>query len=474
MQSIQGINMQRWLDAIKNTRGGETKYKTLVQAIARDIEEGLLTDGTKLPPQRELAQGLGISVQTVSNAYKELERDGAIRCEVGRGSFVAPSMTENVSSYMLDYNEYSIADFSIARIVHSAEHDRIWRQTCADIATEIEQPWMRECRPIAGFEHHRSNGLSWVSKMGVSATMDTLMVTNGASHSVFLALAALAGSDDTVLCGKLTDHSAIGAAHILGFNLKGLDIDEYGIVPDHFEDICASERISALVCIPNIHNPTGAIMPESRRKAIAKIAQRYGVYIIEDDVYGPLMEKKIPAISHYVPELGFYCTSFTKSVMTGLRTGYINVPTRFILRINGILRVNSWMGTPLMAEIASRWIEDGTAEYLIDIQRNILAKRHQMVNDILSEYADQHHPFSPFVWVNVPNRWRADKLAEILRRRGIAITLPEPFAVRQNQINNYNAFRICLGADMEDDEMQRALTEIKNTIEQYPAAHYFI
>lgn len=466
--------MQHWLEAIKNSRSGESKYKILVQSIARDIEEGILINGTRLPPQRELAQKLGISVQTVSNAYKELERDGVIRCEVGRGSFVAPSMTANVSSYMLDYNEYSVADFSISRIIYTSEHDRIWRQTCNEIAAEIDQPWMSECRPIAGFEQHRNTGISWVGRMGISATPETLMITNGASHGVFLALAALAGSDDTVLCGKLTDHSAIGAAHVLGFNLKGLDIDEYGIVPDHFEDICANERISALVCIPNIHNPTGAIMPESRRRAIAKIARRYGVYIIEDDVYGPLMSKRLPAISHFAPELGFYCTSFTKSVMTGLRTGYINVPTRFILRINGILRVNSWMGTPLIAEIASRWVENGTADYLIDIQRKYLALRHLMVTDILGEYVDQHDEASPFVWVNVPNRWRADKLAEILRRRGIAITLSEPFAVKQSQSADFNAFRVCLGADMEDEEMRRALTEIKNTIEQYPAAHYFI
>src|SRR3546814_7192433 len=131
----------------------------------------------------------------------------------------------------------------------------------------------------------------------------------------------------------------------------GLDIDEFGIRPDHFEDICANERVSALVCIPNLHNPTCAIMPEKRRRSIARIAERYGVYVIEDDVYGPLLEKRPPPISSFLPDLGFYCTSFTKSVMAGLRTGYLSTPTRFALRVNGILRVNSWMATPLLAEV---------------------------------------------------------------------------------------------------------------------------
>lgn len=466
------IHLQNWQEQINTPSTGRSKYKKLVHAIAQNIEDGSLPDGTKLPPQREVSQALNISVQTVSNAYKELERDGIIRCEVGRGSFVSHSMTEQVSSYMLDYNEYSIADFSIARIIHTAEHDRVWQQTCTDLANEIEHPWMRDCRPIAGFEHHRAVGISWISKMGVSATLDTIMITNGASHAIFLALAALAGSGDTVVCGKLTDHSVIGAAHVLGFNLKGLDIDEYGIRPDHFEDLCANEKITAIVCIPNMHNPTGAIMPESRRKAIARIAQKYGVYIIEDDVYGHLLDKPHPAISHYAPDISFYCTSFVKSVMTGLRTGYINVPTRFILRINGILRVNSWMGTPLLAEVATRWVEDGSAQHLIEVQKQALAVRHKMVAEILGDYINYHHNASLSVWVNIPSRWTGTKLAEILRRRGIAITLPEPFSVRQN--HNQNAFRLCLGADMDNDEMYRALTEIRNTLEQYPASHYFV
>ena len=78
------------------------------------------------------------------------------------------------------------------------------------------------------------------------------------------------------------------------FTLKGLDSDDCGIQPAHFEDMCANERITALVCTPNLNNSTGTLMPDSRRRAIANIAERYGVHVIEDDVFGPLL-KKCPA-----------------------------------------------------------------------------------------------------------------------------------------------------------------------------------
>src|SRR6218665_290715 len=77
----------------------------------------------------------------------------------------------------------------------------------------------------------------------------------------FVGLASVVGPGDTVLCESLTDHGVIGLANVLGFTLKGLDIDEHGIRPDHFEEICNSERVSALVCTPTLNNPTVALMP---------------------------------------------------------------------------------------------------------------------------------------------------------------------------------------------------------------------
>jgi len=76
---------------------------------------GALAPGARLAPQRDVASSLGVSVQTVSNAYKELERQGLIRCEVVCGSFVAARVTESMSNDMLDTAEREMVDFSIAR-----------------------------------------------------------------------------------------------------------------------------------------------------------------------------------------------------------------------------------------------------------------------------------------------------------------------------------------------------------------------
>ena len=462
---------ERWRDAVRTVHGVESKYKRLVKAIADDIESAALASGARLPPQREVASDLAISVQTVTNAYKELERQGLIRCEVGRGSFVAARVTETMSKYMLDTAEREVIDFSIARIVHTPEHDAMWRKVCATLATVEDQPWIRAFRPIAGFEHHRQAGAAWLATLGMPANPETLLVTNGAAHGIFLALASFVGPGDTVLCESLTDHGVIGSANVLGFTLKGLEIDEYGIRPEHFEEMCDSERISALVCTPTLNNPTVALMPDSRRRAIARIAERYGVYVIEDDVYGALPARTQTPIASLIPELSFYCTSMTKSVLTGLRTGYLTMPRRLALRAESVLRVSSWMATSPVAEVATRWIMDGTAQRLVQVQRERLGTRQAMVREVLGRYVLGSHPQALSAWLKVPDYWQADRVTRELRKREIAVTSPDPFLVRGAE--RPNAVRLCVGAEVSDQTFKTALETIAEVFEQYPHVHDF-
>lgn len=461
--------MDHWRKALDAVRGGESKYKILVQAITTDIENGSLSEGMRLPTQREVSQAIGVSVQTVTNAYRELEQHGLIRCEVGRGSFVAKPVTEKVATYMLDRADRTLIDFSIVHIVHTPEHDAAWRRTCSSLSMQQDQPWMRAYRPVAGFEYHRAAGVEWLASLGQPSTLDTVLVTNGTAHAMFIALASLVNPGDIVVCENLTDHGVIGSAQVLGFTLKGLDTDDCGIRPDHFEDMCANERITALVCTPNLNNPTSAVMPDSRRRAIARIAERYGVYVIEDDVFGPLLRQHPAPISSHLPELGFYCTSFTKSVMTGLRTGYLNMPRRLALRAESILRVTSWMATPLLAEIATRWIADGTAAQLIEVQRERLGQRHAMVQEHLGEHLLGHHPASLSAWVGIPAHWQLDSLVQQLRNQHIAVTSPDPFLVRGSV--RPDAIRICLGAEGSEVRINTALATIASVFGQYPQVH---
>lgn len=468
----EAIFMESWKVALGAARIGESKHKILVQAITVEIEQGRLANSQRLPPQRQVAENLGISVQTVTNAYKELERQGLVRCEIGRGSFVTRRMSDRIANHILDAPERALVDLSIARILHTQVHDRIWRDTCFELSQEEEQPWIQAARPIAGFETHREAAVQWLGGLGMDVERNDILITNGAAHGIFLALASLAGPDDVVLCEGLTDHGVIGNSQVLGFTLKGLEMDRDGIDPEHFEDMCSNERITALVCTPNLNNPTTSLMPDARRREIAAIARRFGVHIIEDDVYGPLLtERHARPISHYAPELSFYCTSMTKSVLTGLRVGYLVMPKRLALRTESILRVNSWMATPLVAEVATRWIRDGRADTLLQLQHKLLGERQAMVREYLEEHVLGQHPQALNAWLSIPQHWEVDSLVRALRKRHIAVTPPEPFLVRG--VSRPRAVRLCVGAECSDEQMHQALAGVRELFGQYPQIHDF-
>ncbi|MGR8025213.1 PLP-dependent aminotransferase family protein, partial [Burkholderia cenocepacia] len=125
-------------------------YRRLVKSIDGDSENVAVAAGAGLERQGDVAASLGVRGQTVTKAYKELERQGLIRCEVGRGSVVAARVTESMSHDILDTTERELGDFSIARIVHTPEHDGAWRGVCAALAGTDDQPGTDSGPHIAG------------------------------------------------------------------------------------------------------------------------------------------------------------------------------------------------------------------------------------------------------------------------------------------------------------------------------------
>lgn len=106
----------------------------------------------------------------------------------------------------------------------------------------------------------------------------------------------------------------------------------------------------------------------ARRQALARLAERYGLTIIEDDVFGALVPDPIPPVASLTPERSFYLTSFSKGIAPGLRIGYAVAPEPFCQRLLTGLSVTAWMASPLLAEVVSRWIMDGTAKRLTRLQ----------------------------------------------------------------------------------------------------------
>jgi len=452
--------MTGWTPNLKGRRG--PAYLALANAIAEAIEAGDLTPGERLPPRRELASAIGVSVNTVSSAYVEAERRGHVVGEVGRGTFVRRRTEES----FIGSGQDELIDLSICRPAILPDQMTVVREALQEEAEVPDLPGMLSCRPVIGLPAHRWAGARWLQRLGVPAEADDVVIVNGATHGLLVALSAITEPDDLVVTEGLTDHGIISMANFLRFRLKGLACDRQGILPDAFAAAAAKGGIKALVVTPNLNNPTCSMMPVERRKALADIAHHHGIAIIEDDVFGPLIEETPPPLSSFYPENSYYVTSLTKCTVSGMRVGYLVGPSRDTQRLVARVRTTSWMATPLMAELATRWIEQGTIEDMVAGQRREIAARQALVDEYLAGFDYVNHPNGINVWINMPEAWRADAFVRQMGVRGVVVTAAEPFMVGRGMAPH--AVRLSVGGAETRGHLTQALEIMREELSQRP------
>ena len=164
-----------------------------------------------------------------------------------------------------------------------------------------------------------------------------MLLTAGAQHAMEVTFATIARRGDLVLTEELTYSGMKALANHLGFHVRGLPMDADGLRPDAFEDACKAGA-SALYTMPTLQNPTGTIMSEGRRRDIAAIAARHDVAIVEDDSYGFYATRDdAPPLASLASGPSYFISSVSKSIVPGVRIGYLRVPEGMGERINAAI-----------------------------------------------------------------------------------------------------------------------------------------
>lgn len=438
-------------------------YKSLAEQIASAIQSGKLEPGEKLPPQRDLAYDLEISLQTVSRAYDELRRRGLIQGEVGRGTFVRTRPRPDTMPFGSAPAPDSIVEMSIYKPVLESLHEDLMKNVLSDLSNDLPTDTLFSFRPNQGINRHLSSSREWLKLCGVDVERSRILITNGVTQGTTTALLSISKAGGIIATEAVGHHSLTALCVSLGMKLIGLEMDKDGILPESFEQACRNSDISALYLIPNLSNPTAYLMPEERRMEIGKIAKKYKVYIIENDVLGPLVTNKPRHFVEILPELSIYVTSFTKCIMPGLRTGYMVVPPGMLNIVRSRLLVTAWMATPLMAEIASRIVLDGAARKLILWQRRALHERHRMVDQILGHRGITSHVNALHIWLPLTGRWRPDPFTAQAMKQGVAVAPSGPFLIDNEA--DVRAVRISLGA-AEKNDLERGLHVIDQLLDR--------
>jgi DNA-binding transcriptional MocR family regulator len=440
-------------------------YRSLVSLVVRAVEAGELVPGTRLPTHRDLAHHLDVSVQTVSRAYEELTRRGLIVGEVGRGTFVRPDKTDPAPPFITERGPGGLIDLSILKPVGDAIHIERMKSALAALGGEVPLSALFSFRPNLGQQRYREIAVHWLRRCGLNASPNAIHITNGATPALTVAMMSAARPGDAVATEAIGHHMLRPLANYLGLGLRGLPIDDDGILPEAFDQACREVRIKALFLVPSVANPTVAMVSQARREAIVEIARRHNVLIIEDDAWGPLVEDRPPPFAGLAPERTFYVTSFTKFALPGLRVGFLVAPQSMINAAANRHLVTNWSATSVVAEIATNWIADGTAWELLEWQRAALAARNAIAAEVLAGVAHRRHAQGLHLWLPLPPAWREEDFVGHLRLHNVAVAPGASFAAEAS--TETSAVRISLGATTAGD-LRRGLEVIARVAQAEP------
>lgn len=438
------------------------RYKALAEAIDVAIGEGQLEPGRKMPPQRDLAYRLGVTVGTVSRAYALAEQRGLVRGEVGRGTFVKSGQTaEGFRNPMIDGD-----DDLIKLTVNTQPDDSIKKLVASSLntlaSTRLPIGELMAYTPKGGLDPHRDAAARWASRVGCTFPPERTLITGGAHQAIAVALSALTRAGDTVLSEQLVFSGFKRVAMRLGVTLCGAALDREGIRPDALDAAAKATGAKVVLVNPTSHNPTTATMSEERRRQIVAVAERHDLILVEDDVYGQLPEDRPPPLAALAPERTVYITTASKAVAPNLRFGVLVAPERLFDRLADA-QSDLFLACPaLMAALFTQWLDDGTADHLVERQRTEAAARQAIAADCLEGIAYDAEPISYHLWLPLPEPWRSSTFVEAVRERGVAVDPAYIFAVGPER--EPHAIRISLSAARNRDRLRQALSVVRQSL----------
>ncbi len=450
--------MTNWLPQIEGRKG--PIYQRIADAISDGIHSGTLPPGARLPPQRDLAWKLKVTVGTVSRAYMLGEQRGLLSGEVGRGTYVKPPAADGPTLYVPPGD--GVLDLSINMAV-SPQHGAMLARELKAIAEQRGVETLLHYMTAPLQRPHKEAAAKWLGALGLDAAPERIVLTNGAHQGLAVAFAALLKPGAPALTERMTYPGIIDNARIFGHPLIGVAMDGEGMVPEALDHAAAESGARVVFVQPTFHNPTVATMGERRRRDIVAVAQKRDLLIVEDDVYGLLPAERPPAIAALAPSRTIYINSASKAVAPGLRIGWILAPVApaALTQALGETRYSLSGALPsLTFEVARRWFANGTARDLMLRTRAETAQRQRLAAEKLAGLAVDGHPDAFHIILTLPDPWRRENFVAAALARGVRVAPISDFIVGQTAAPH--AVRVSLAAAPDRTTLAHALDTLRD------------
>ena len=445
-----------WIPVLE--AGPRPVYLKIVDALADARSNGRLQPGDRLPPQRELARLLEVDLTTITRAFSEARRRNLIDATAGRGTFVTPGEPEEPVLDLSMNIPPAPAGLNLPALIRAGIEGLLKRSSAEALLSY---------HPGPGSPAERAAGSSWLAAAGDRLPVDRVIVGSGAQALLTAVVLSETSEGDIILADTLTYPGLIGLAGATRRRLVAVDNDGEGMRPDDLEEAARRHGARVLYLNQTLQNPTASVMPEGRRRELARMAQKLDLTIVEDDPYSRLLAAAPSAFLKLAPERTFHVATLAKCISPFLRTAFLAAPdAQAAERIAAAIRGTTMMAPPLMTGLACEWLRSGLAGAITAGVRAEAQARQEIARSILPEGFTATDA-SLHLWYPLPSQLRSAELADIARRRGLAISPAEEFAVGPDFANG---FRLALGATPNRERLKEGLQGLASILSGAPAA----
>lgn len=441
--------------------------------LLRQIENGTLAEGERLPSLRELAVLFDISINTARRALADLVDSAHIVALPRSGCFVS----HRVAKVAVD--EFAGVDVRVdhkvvAMMARAAQGD--FNALASAVLGSAYAPTTLLGRCVAAVSRNETAGTGFIPppgdvelrrriaglmiRRGVICTAEDVLVTAGDTVAMELALQALGSVGDLVIVEDPTYFGILQAIEHVGMRALPIRTGTAGIDLNALASALQRSRPAAIFLNPTLHNPCGFVMPETARRCLVDLAAAAGTCIIEDDVFHDLLpdESRILPIKALAPGEVIYCSSFTKTLAPGYRVGWC-LPGRHRRAILAQMHSRNLSISSLPQVVLAEFLRRGYLQEHLNRLRGRMARSTASFARLVVEHFPAGTCYRPppggFIhWLELPSAVDMEIFHREAFSLGIATAhgdIFSPVACR--------GIRICLGRPI-DSETVRALTAL--------------
>lgn len=271
---------------------------------------------------------------------------------------------------------------------------------------------------------------------GLPTDADGVLVTTGSQQALSLLATALLEPGDVVLVEDPCYLAALQAFRFAGARVVAVPGDEHGVDPAALEELVARTRPKLFYTVPTFQNPTGRTLPAERRAAVASVAARRGLWIVEDDPYGELRFEgdRVPWIATYpgAEDRTALLGSFSKVMAPGMRLGWLRAPAG-LRRACAVAKQAADLHTPTVNQLAAaRYLADRDLDgHVARVATAYRERRDAMLDGLaaaLPEGSTWNRPQGGmFLWARLPSSYDTTALLPRVVQHDVAYVPGAPF-----------------------------------------------